>query len=134
MADGATTRCIYVKADGERCKARAMTGSDHCFFHSPEKSTERAAARRAGGHANRAAVLSSAAPDARLEDAGDVVRMIAETISQVRRGELDPRVANSVGYLAGVLLKALEAGELEERLAALEGGQDDVIGDANRAA
>jgi hypothetical protein len=35
-------------------------------------------------------------------------------------GEVDPRVANSVGYLGGRLMKALHASEIEKRLAALE--------------
>ena len=46
--------------------------------------------------------------------------LLAATINQVRRGDLDPKVANTVGYLAGMLLKALDAGALEDRLLALE--------------
>ena len=46
--------------------------------------------------------------------------MLGETINQVRRGELDPRVANAVGYLAAHLLKTLERTELEERITDLE--------------
>jgi hypothetical protein len=38
----------------------------------------------------------------------------------VRRGEIDPRISNAVGYLAGILLKAKERDELEQRLARLE--------------
>ncbi len=43
-----------------------------------------------------------------------------EASPAVRTGRLDPRIANTVGYLAGVLIRAFEAGELQERLAALE--------------
>ncbi|MEI6168983.1 MAG: hypothetical protein WCS52_17520 [bacterium] len=39
---------------------------------------------------------------------------------EVRHGEVDPRIANAVGYLANVILKALEQGEVESRLAELE--------------
>jgi hypothetical protein len=45
---------------------------------------------------------------------------LADSINQLRRGELDPRVANGVGYLASILLRALEQGPMEERLAHLE--------------
>ncbi|MFI5197042.1 MAG: hypothetical protein ACHQJD_00340 [Thermoanaerobaculia bacterium] len=38
----------------------------------------------------------------------------------MRRGEIDTRIANAVGYLAGICLKAFEQGEIEQRLAALE--------------
>ena len=45
---------------------------------------------------------------------------LAESINAVRKGELDPRVANAVGYLAGIQLRALEQGPTEQRIAALE--------------
>jgi hypothetical protein len=48
------------------------------------------------------------------------VQLLGETINQVRRGGIDLRVANCVGYLSGILLAALEKGQMEERLAALE--------------
>ena len=45
---------------------------------------------------------------------------LAEAINEVRCGKLDPKVANSMGYLAGILLHGLEQGPVEERLARLE--------------
>ena len=50
----------------------------------------------------------------------DVANLLGESINQLRRGQLDPRVANAMGYLAGILLRALEQGPMEERLAHLE--------------
>ena len=50
----------------------------------------------------------------------EVAELLGETINQVRRGEIDLRVSNAIGYLAGVLLSAIEKGSLEERLATLE--------------
>ena len=132
MKDGVTSRCSHVKKDGERCKANTVAGSSSCFFHDPAKAAERTAARKAGGHRNKAAVLPPSTPDAMLEDAGDVARIIGETINQVRRGEVDARIANAIGYLSGVLLRALEADELEERLTALE--EKHVVDVQNRAA
>jgi hypothetical protein len=67
-----------------------------------------------------AAVLPADAPDHPLRNTQDVSTLLAESINQVRRGELDPRVANSVGHLASILLGALQQGPLEERLARLE--------------
>jgi hypothetical protein len=58
--------------------------------------------------------------DARLLDAKDVVKLLAETINQVRRGEVDPKVANAVGYLGGLLMKAIHETEIESRFATLE--------------
>ena len=115
-----TKSCEGVKPDGDKCHARRVAGSSYCFFHDPEKEAEREAAQRAGGLRNKVAVLSSTTPDARLLDARDVVKLLAETINQVRRGEVDPKVANAVGYLGGLLMKALHVTEIESRLAALE--------------
>ena len=65
------------------------------------------------------AVLPSSVPDAKLQNAGDAVKLLAETINQVRRGEIDPKVANTVGYLTGLLMKGLRESETERRLAGL---------------
>ena len=113
-------KCCHTKADGSRCRANATTGSDHCFFHDPAKAKERAAARKAGGEKGRAAVLSADSPDVPLQSVADTVSLISETINQVRRGEIDPKVSNAIGYLTGILLKALEQGAIEERISALE--------------
>jgi len=49
-----------------------------------------------------------------------VTSLLSETINLVRSGALDPRTSNAVGYLAAVMLKALQQGDIEARLQALE--------------
>ena len=113
-------KCSATKADGTHCQASALKDSEYCFFHDPAKAKERMAARKRGGQTGKAATLPATAPDLSLKDGRDVVVLLGQTINQVRRGEVDPRVANAIGYLTGVLLKALEAGDVEERLSFLE--------------
>ena len=112
--------CRAVKSDGSRCQAAALPDSDFCFFHDPSRADERRDAQALGGRQNRMKTLDATAPDIRVEDCQDVVRLISETINQVRKGQIDPRVANAVGYLANVLIRAVEQGEMEKRLAELE--------------
>ncbi len=112
-------RCENIKSDGKVCKANATSGSPYCFFHDPAKSEERTAARRAGGQANRPAVARMT-PVRKLEKSSHVASFLAETMNFVRRGELDPKVANSVGCLANILVKTLEQSEIADRLEALE--------------
>ena len=50
----------------------------------------------------------------------DVKRLVAETISQVRRGDLDPDVGNSIAHLSSVLVRALTQGDIEDRLRKIE--------------
>lgn len=113
-------RCRQILPDGRRCRARRIGDSSCCFFHDPERRIERAAAQRAGGLKGRRVTLRQGAPDAPLADARDIARMLADTINQVRRGQLDPKVANTVGYLASVLLKTVQEGENETRVASFE--------------
>lgn len=115
------SNCRHVKTDGVPCRANAQHDSIYCFFHDPASAKEREAARVNGGkeRSRRAAVLPPETPDAKLTSAADVTGLLAETINQVRRGELDPRVANTVGYLAGMMVKAKQD-DLEQRLVRLE--------------
>lgn len=115
-----SSKCVQIKKAGSRCNARRMENSEFCFFHDPARAKERTLAQRAGGSRNRAVALPSNIPDAPLADTRDVARLVADTINQVRRGEIDPKVANAVGYLAGILVKTLECSDLEARLEVLE--------------
>jgi hypothetical protein len=114
-------KCRDVKADGSRCRANAQRSSDFCFFHDPATADEREAARIRGGQerSRKAAVLPEDTPNAPLTSAADITGLLAETINQVRRGQLDPHVSNAVGYLAGILLKAKQQ-DVEQRVARLE--------------
>jgi hypothetical protein len=112
--------CESVTGDGTACRARPVAGSRFCFFHDADRQTARRTAQRAGGQKKHLAVLPESVPDAPLKSAGDAVALLADTINQVRRGEIDPKVANAVGYLAGLLMKGLRETETERRLTALE--------------
>ena len=46
--------------------------------------------------------------------------LLGDTINQVRRGLIDSRIATTVGYLAGTLLRGLEHGQLDDRLTRIE--------------
>jgi hypothetical protein len=112
--------CEGLKQGGERCSARRVAGSNYCFFHDPDKEAERKAAQSAGGQKNKMAVLASSTPDAKLQNSTDTVKLLADTINQVLRGEIDPKIANAVGYLVGLYMKAQHNSEIERRLIALE--------------
>jgi hypothetical protein len=121
MATNTSRRCQYQRKNRTLCKAHAQNGSPFCFFHDPALDGQRAAARKAGGIARtRKVALPTNLPAKPLRTVTDVAELLGETINQVRRGELDLRLSNAIGYLSGILLSALENGSLEERLATLE--------------
>jgi hypothetical protein len=111
----------------EKCKAQTKAGGPCqvpalerglCFFHAhPEKL---AALGRQGGQKNRRWKFEEHdLPDRSLKNIGEVSDLLEETINRVRLGPFDLRAANSIGFLAGILLKALDQ-RLEDRLAHLE--------------
>ena len=121
-------QCSAKKKDGNPCTAQAQAGRSTCFFHDPAKTDARSAAQSRGG-SNRptlttvkpwrgqpgeVTVLRSS------PSTEDMVNLLADTIDEVKTGKIDPRIGNTVGYLVGVMLKALEYDALNERIAALE--------------
>jgi hypothetical protein len=114
-------KCELRKKNGEGCGADAQAGNSVCVFHDPARTLEGHRARRAGGITrSRLVVLPGDTADHPLGNTGEVSEFLAVSINQLRRGDLDPRVANAVGYLRSVLLRSLEQGPVEERLAKIE--------------
>jgi hypothetical protein len=121
MNDTKILQCAGTKSGGLACGARHMTGSKFCFFHDPSKREERLAAQKAGGcRRSSCAPVVALTADRVLTSAADVAEMLAFSINELLRGRLEPKIANALGYLASTLLKALDVGELEGRIAALE--------------
>ena len=112
--------CRYKRPKGKRCQANAIAGSEFCFFHDPNRAGDRRVAQQTGGLRNKSASLPPDTPDIEMRNVSDVGALLGVTINQVRRGQIDPRIANAVGYLSSTLLKALEIGSLEARISALE--------------
>lgn len=125
--------CQHLKRDGGQCQAAAQAESDYCFWHDPARAAERAAARKAGGKARHGRQIGAtgpvkATPAIRLETVEDVRALLEQTANDLLTLENSINRARTIVALAGVALKALEVGEIEARLAAIEaqmrGGDD----------
>ncbi len=96
-------------------------------YKSPEKARaynrDYARLRRVGAPAGQTPCQTPIPADFRLKTASDVLTLIAEQVAAVRAdpGVLTIERARTVGFLAGVALRAIEAGDLAARLEALEG-------------
>jgi hypothetical protein len=120
VAGDLPARCRTTKADGTPCRGAARP-SGFCVFHDPGLAGQRAEGRRRGGRQrSRPAAVLAAAPDLPLQTICDVQALLGQTINETRQGKLDPNVANAIGYLCSVFLKAVEAGALPEEDAALQ--------------
>ena len=111
----------------EQCKACTKAGSPclapavergFCFFHAhPEKVAE--LGRQGGKKNSRRKVTDLDLPRLQLTSMGEVSGLLEETINRVRQEPFDLRAANAIGFLASVLMKALDQ-RVEARLAHLE--------------
>jgi hypothetical protein len=98
-----------------------LTGSPYCYNHAPERAAERAGARRRGGEATRRPkYFDVPGKPGRLRAVAAVQEVLERTLGETRT------LANSEGRSRAIFaglrlaLDALEVGETENRLAALE--------------
>ena len=117
------SRCTAIKPSGERCKGRAIEGSEWCWNHDPAHAADHrrhgAKGGKRGGRGRPAVELT--ALKEQLQDMAD----------KVLAGELDRSAGAVAGQLLNIKLRAIEierrvkeAEELETRIAALESAQD----------
>jgi hypothetical protein len=110
--------CSYIKTGGERCQAKAMQESDYCFTHNPDTQIEKHLAVVKGGLNSKKTKLGLEPLSIRTPQ--EVRKLLEDTINGVRSGEIPPNIANTIGYLAGHTLKALEASSLDQRVEMVE--------------
>lgn len=113
-------KCSYIKDGGEQCNGNATTESVYCYWHNPDvPETEKQLARTKGGQ-NKIIAIGTPLTPIRIKSGRDVTVLLEQTINDVRAGDMDPRIANTIGYLAGHLIKAIEVGDTEKRITAIE--------------
>jgi hypothetical protein len=109
-------RCQCTDKSGVPCTAWALKNRTHCYFHaSAEKVSE--VGRRGGGTKGCGGARYA---ERSLRTIADVTALLGDTIKDLGMGLIDPKEATAVGYLAAGMLKALQQGDIENRLRALE--------------
>ena len=110
--------CKFIKPDGERCQAKAMKESEYCFTHNPDTQIEKHLAVVKGGLNSKKVKLDL--KPLSIKNPQEVGKLLEDTINGVRSGEIPPKIANTIGYLTGHALKALEASNLDQRVEMVE--------------
>src|SRR5450759_4282907 len=115
-------RCAYAKADGQPCQMAPLRDRPYCFAHDPERAEEAADARRLGGLRRRKEGTIAVAYDLPGLDTVPGIRRLLDIVVTDGVG-LDNGVARLRVLISTALaaMNLLKVGELEERLAALEG-------------
>lgn len=112
-------QCKFIKEDREQCRANAMDNG-YCYLHNPDiPEGDKQIARVRGGE-NNAVLVGELMEVTPVKTSRDVVDLMESVINKVKEGRLDIRVANTIGYLAGVTQKAIREVEVEERLKRIE--------------
>lgn len=116
------------------CKAKTRTGarcpnnagkSGYCFTHDPNRAQERRRARALGGYHRAAPRVSGDVPIV-IATVADVLALVNATIADTWVLENSPARSRALLSCAEAALRALEIGELEERVKALEEKQNDI--------
>ena len=110
--------CTGMRRDGRPCTAMVLGDGAYCFAHDPTRAAERHAARRRGGQHRANLVRLRGLVPPRLISVYD---RLESALGEVHDGTLQPGQAAAMAGLARAMVAVLQAGELEERLRALEG-------------
>ena len=112
-------RCQSTRKDGQPCQAPALVGNGHCFTHSPDHQVEAAEARRRGlVNGNKIKALNGCRPA--LNDMPGLVKFTARVINDTFEMKLPYDVARTVLYGLSIQRQNIEAGDLAQRLDAIE--------------
>jgi len=95
-----------------------MKGSDYCFTHNPDMQIEKHLAVVKGGLNSKRVKLDL--EPLSIKTPQEVSMLLEDTINKVRSGEIPPNIANTIGYLAGHTLKAIETADLQDKVIELE--------------
>ena len=112
-------KCKATTKSGKSCKANALKDKKYCLAHDPESKQKFKEITKKGGKVKRK-VQVYLAPIEFKGDVREVVDLLADTINRVRSNQMPPRIASTIGYLAGHMIKALEIAEIEDRLKKVE--------------
>ncbi len=123
-------RCQTVKTNGEACKNAALLGKSACRWHSADAAdiARHLEESRRGGEAKAWGAMPELAPladdpavrDLDLSTAVGVRDFLGAALRALGKIPYSVKTAHAISALAATQRAALEAGDLEERLAALE--------------
>jgi hypothetical protein len=115
-------RCKGTRADGQPCGMPPMADSAFCWSHDPANADAAAEARRVGGlRRKKEGTVASAYSFGGLESVHDIRRLLDIAVVDTLSIENSIQRSRALAYLAQMALRALEVGEVQDRLQVLEG-------------
>jgi len=111
-------QCRAKTKQGKRCTGTANR-SGYCFTHNPALADKRRAARKLGGFNRRTAARVSGEA-VKIETIADVLRLVNAVITDTWEQENSASRSRALLACADTAIRALQSGEMESRLAAIE--------------
>jgi hypothetical protein len=108
--------CVGLRPDGQACGARAMRGSQYCFWHDPDKEEERRDELARREQLAGVPILSESMALDTVADVEALLRQVALYLAT--GGRVEPRRATALTGVADRLLRAIRIKELQAELAA----------------
>ena len=113
--------CSHLMASGRTCRATPLRDEPFCFWHSPETAEEAAEARRIGGiHRRKRKTVAAIYGFDGLRTIEANLALLETAAIETLALENSLARNRALGGFAAIGVKLIEAGELEERLAAVE--------------
>ncbi len=104
-------KCTQLNSKNIPCNAYAQKGGQYCWRHSPEVSDDEKKRQSAlGGKAAREHDRVKL-PPIEINDAHDIVKLLADTLNRIRDGSISQKFAASTAYVAMTLIMAMKEAE-----------------------
>ena len=128
-------QCIAKNKNGQPCKMQALKGARYCFAHNPASGRARAEARKKGGeNRNTPHYADPSMLPKKVRSLDDANKIVHYTLLEVSGMDNSIARARLLLDLSDRIVKFFEIGELEKRIAALEGELNEQPKDKSRQA
>lgn len=108
------------KTTGEPCRMPPLEGSDYCWIHDPEKTKERTAARKLGGHHRKRSKVAEVPEGLDLSTVEGVQQLLEVAATDLLACDNGVSRSRALSYIASVALKARETAALEDEIAEIK--------------
>lgn len=117
-----TAGCKGTTKYGKPCGGFAVRGSAYCYIHDPAKAAERAKARQKGGRARHGRTGIEPSEQEQIDEltSENVLKVLTIAVNDCLKLERSLARSRTLASIAATAIKAIEATELEARIAALE--------------
>lgn len=114
--------CKAKRSDGAPCGMKPQAGSRYCFNHDPAQARKRAEARKHGGEARHVPHFGNTAIiPKKIKSLDDATKILDYALAEILGHDNSLLRVRALIALFEGFAKSIEIGELEARIAALEG-------------